>query len=131
MKLIMPRLTFIAYVTSFHFANKNPECLIDKSFKTKDVHYNMESNKEKKKNSPSLSVSIATGVMKNATAENVASSGLNFSHLKTIYNRQGEDGLHTVFTMKNCEGQPRITGVKSTLNSVVLKMAAYFENLGK
>jgi len=46
----------------------------------------MESNKEKKeKNLQSLSLLVSNGVMKSSTAENVASSGLNYKHLQTFF----------------------------------------------
>ncbi|XP_060592882.1 uncharacterized protein LOC132747499 [Ruditapes philippinarum] len=103
------------------------DCMIVKSFPPIDIKFNMDCNKEKKKNFPTLEVLIAAGVMKNATADNIASSGLNFEHLKTIFRRKGEDGLLNVFTAKNSEGQPRVTNAKRTLESVVPKLAAYFE----
>ena len=53
------------------------------------------------------------------TAENVAGSGLNQRHLRTIFNRHGEDGILSTFTVKNCDGQPRVTNVKRTLETVV------------
>lgn len=65
--------------------------------------------------------------MKLCTAENIASSGLNLSHLKTIYKRHGEDGLCNVFQMKNNLGQPRVTNVKKTLESVIPKLAKFLE----
>ena len=69
--------------------------------------------------------------MKTATGENVASSGLKLKHLQTIFNRNGEDGLYNIFTVKNSEGLPRVTSVKSTLESVIPKSASYFENKKK
>ena len=78
---------------------------------------------------PSLSVLIYKGVVKNFTAENIARSGLNYLHLKTIYQRKGEDGLYNVLQMKNNKGQPRVTNVKKTLESVVPKLADHFQQL--
>ena len=107
------------------------KCLLAKSFKPLDVKHSLESNKEKRKNFPSLSPLISSGVMKTATAENVASSGLDLKHLKTIFIRNGEDGRYNVFIMKNSEGFPRVTSVKRALESVMPKLAAYFENKEK
>jgi DNA polymerase III epsilon subunit-like protein len=105
------------------------KCLVTKSFPPKDVKNNLEANKQKRSNMPSLSVLVASGLMKNATAENIASSGLNFHHLKVIHKRQGEDGLRSVFTMRNSEGQPRVTNVKKVLDSVLPKLADFYEKL--
>lgn len=67
---------------------------------------------------PSLYVLISKGIMKMCTVENVASSGLNLSHLKLIHKRKGEDGLHNVFQMQNSLGQPRVTGVFLRMGSL-------------
>ena len=104
---------------------------LQKSFKPLDVKHSLELNKEKRKNSPSLSPLITSGVRKTETAENVASSGLDLKHLKTIFTGNGEDGLYNVFIMKNSEGLPRVTSVKRALESVMPKLAAYFENKEK
>ena len=90
---------------------------------------NIQATKEKKVNMPSPSALIYKGIMKMCTVEHVASSGLNLSHLKTIYKRKGEDGLYNVFQMKNNLGQPRVTNVKKTLETVVPKLASYLEQL--
>ena len=37
-------------------------------------------------------------IMKMCFAENIAGSGLALGHLKTIFDRNGEDGLMCVFT---------------------------------
>ncbi|XP_060562490.1 uncharacterized protein LOC132722076 [Ruditapes philippinarum] len=106
---------------------QDDKCITVKSFSPSDVKYNMDSNKEKHKNLPSLSILIASGVMKSSTADNVASSGLNFKHLQTIFQRKGEDGLYNVFTMKNSEGLPRVTNSKRVLESVIPKLVSYFD----
>ena len=36
---------------------------------------------------------VAKGIYKQATAENIAGSGLQLCHLRTIYDREGEDGF--------------------------------------
>ena len=99
-----------------------------KSFSLIDIKHNMDSNMEKKKNLPSLSVLISSGVMKSSTAENVASSGLNFKNLQSIFQRNGEDGLYNVFTMRNSVGLPRVTNCKRVLEAVVPKLVSYFES---
>ena len=114
-----------------HVLNTDQNSLLKKSFLPKAIIHNLESNKQKKKNMPSLTVLVGEGVLKTASAENVASSGLNYSHLLQIFKRQGEDGLRDVSTVKNIEGQPRVTDVKITLESVIPKLTTYFENLSK
>jgi len=67
--------------------------------------------------------------MKNATAENIAFSGLNFHHLKVIQKRQWEDGLRSVSTMQHSEGQPRVTNVKKIIEAVLPKLADFYAKL--
>ena len=50
------------------------------------------------KNVWSYDTVIAKGIMKMCFAENIADSGLALGHLKTIFDRNGEDGLMCVFT---------------------------------
>jgi len=85
-------------------------------------------NKEKLKNIESLSVLLYNGVMKAPTAENVAGSGLNLTCLRTIFRRDGEDGLSNTFTGKNKEGQPRVTSCKRTLETVIPKLVEFFQH---
>ena len=40
---------------------------------------------------PSLSIFVSRGIIKSSTVENSARSGLNFEHMKTLFNRIGED----------------------------------------
>lgn len=89
----------------------------------------MKFNREKSKNVATLDILVAEGVCKRTTAENIAGSGLRLSHLKTIYERRGVDGLLNTFTEKNSEGQPRVTSCKRMLKSVRPKMAEYFKDI--
>lgn len=58
-------------------------------------------NETKSRNIDSLHCLIASGVLKTATAENIAGSGLNLHHLQLIWQRDGEDGLLNVLSAKN------------------------------
>ena len=98
------------------------------SFSPSAVHNQLLFNKEKKINVTSLHQLVGSGVMKMATAENIAGSGLNLGHLRKIYERDGEDGLRNTFTYKNSEGQARVTNVKKTLEEVIPKLLAFFTN---
>ena len=69
-------------------------------------------NKERHCNFNSLCPLISNGVMKRASIENVAGSGLTFKHLQKIFILDGEDGLKNVFIGKNSEEQPRLTSTK-------------------
>lgn len=91
------------------------------------VYHQSLSSKEKAKNLPTLSCLIANGVCKLPTAENIASSGLNLGHLRKIFMRDGEDGLYSTFTMKNSEGQPRVTNTKRTLETVIPKLTDFLQ----
>ena len=55
----------------------------------------------KNRNVGSLHCLVASGVIKLATAENIAGSGLNLQHLKLVWQRDGEDGIRNIFTAKN------------------------------
>lgn len=59
-------------------------------------------------------------------AEKVAGSGLNLGHLQKIFERDGEDGLRNTFSCKNCEGQPRVTNTKKTLEEIIPKLGNFF-----
>jgi DNA polymerase III epsilon subunit-like protein len=95
------------------------------TFSAKAVYNSQLCSREKAKNMPSLRVLVYNGVCKSTTAENIAGSGLNLQHLKCIFQREGEDGLRNTFIMKNCEGQPRVTNTKRTLDAVVPALANY------
>lgn len=47
-------------------------------------------NETKSRNIDSLNCLIASGVLKTATAENIAGSGLNLHHLQLIWQRDGK-----------------------------------------
>lgn len=72
---------------------------------------------EKSKHITSFHVLIAKGVKKHNTAENIAGSGLNLSHLHKIFQRDGEDGLRATFVQRNSEGQARVYSTKLVLDS--------------
>lgn len=109
-----------------HYIQGRINSLMDFTFSPEAVLYNMQFNKQKNMNIRSLDTLVAQGVFKRPTAENIAGSGLNFYHLRAIYYRSGEDGLRDVFTEKNCEGQPRVTNTKKTLDEVVQKLGDFF-----
>ncbi|KAL4229626.1 hypothetical protein ACF0H5_010013 [Mactra antiquata] len=109
----------------------NKKCLLQKSFLPNDVILTIQGSKVKRRNLPSLLNLISGGIVKMCTAENIACSGLNYNLLKTIFCRNGEDELYNVFQMKNSLGQPRVTNAKKTLESVIPKLVAHFENLRK
>ena len=100
--------------------------LLKYSYSPTAVHNSMLFNEEKNCNFNSLCPLISNGVMKRATAENVAGSGLNIKHLQKIFIRDGEDGLKNVFISKNSEDQPRVTNTKRVLEEVIPKLAEYF-----
>lgn len=97
------------------------------SFPPISVHQGLLFSNEKSKNITSLHVLIAKGVVKHNTAENIAGSGLNLSHLHKIFQRDGEDGLRATFAQKNSEGQARVSSTKRVLDSVIPKLVEYFE----
>lgn len=82
--------------------------------------------RKKAKNLPTLNLLISKGVLKMCTAENVAGSGLQLTHLKQIFQRGGEDGLLNTFVSPNSEGQPKVTNVKRTLESVIPKLVDFW-----
>ena len=96
------------------------------TFPAKAVYSSQLYSREKTKNMPSLRPLVFNSVCKTTTSEHIAGSGLNHQHLKCIYQREGEDGLRNIFVIKNCEGQPRVTNTKRTLDSVNPALALYF-----
>ncbi|XP_053390362.1 uncharacterized protein LOC128553259 [Mercenaria mercenaria] len=105
----------------------SPKTMLSFSYPPKSVRHSQLFNLEKAKNMPSLHVLVANGVCKTATAENIAGSGLNLSHLKIIFKREGEDGLRNTFVVKNSEGQPRVTNTKRTLETVIPNLVEYLK----
>ena len=63
---------------------------------------------------------LYSGVIKLATAENIAGSGLNL-HLKLVWKRDGEDDLRNIFTAKNSIEKPRVTIDAKLLGNITLK----------
>lgn len=68
---------------------------IKEFFSPIDIKHHIDANKEKKKNLPSLSILMSNGVIKSATAGNVASSGPNFEHVRIIFSRKENGGLNS------------------------------------
>lgn len=87
-------------------------------------------NETKSRNIDSLHCLIASGVLKTATAENVAGSGLNLHHLQLIWQRDGEDGLMNVLSAKNSLDKPRVTKEKRLLGNIISKLCCYFQKKG-
>lgn len=84
-------------------------------------------NETKSRNIDSLHCLIASGVLKTATAENIAGSGLNLHHLQLIWQRDGEDGLLNVLSAKNSLDKPRVTKDKRLLGNIIPKLCCYFQ----
>ena len=101
--------------------------IVKQSFAPAAVHRAQFFQKERAKNIKSLEVLVGQGIMKMSLAENIAGSGLTLNHLRSIVNRQGEDGLRDIFTAKNCEGQPRVTNSKKLLDSVLPNLVSYIK----
>ena len=92
------------------------------------MKHSLQFNTAKSSNIRSLDTLIIHGIMKRPTAENIAGSGLNLNHLKVIFKRSGEYGLHDSFTAANSDGLPRITNSKKVLEEVIPKLAKHFES---
>lgn len=101
--------------------------LLKYSFSPEAVYNSRLFSLQKSKNIKSLEILVSRGICKMPTAENIAGSGLNLSHLSKIFERAGEDGLRDTFIMKNSEGLPRVTNVKRILDDVIPKIAAFFK----
>lgn len=92
------------------------------SFPPSAVCNQLKYNKVKASNLPSLHPLIGKGVFRITIAEKIAGSGLNISHLRKNFQRDGEDGLYNTFVCKNSDGQPRVTNTKKTLEEVIPKL---------
>ncbi|WAR09109.1 hypothetical protein MAR_019067, partial [Mya arenaria] len=75
--------SFVSNVVNDH----GEKSVLENSFPAKAAYFSVLSCKERVKNMPSLYRLVASGVMKSATAENIAGSGLNVPHSKKIYDR--------------------------------------------
>lgn len=98
------------------------------SFSPIAVNNNYFFLKTTSRNIPSLVILIAKGIVKRATAENIAGSGLQLIQLFKIFKRDGEDGMPAICTQKNHDGLPRLANVKKVLDDVVPKLAEYLQN---
>lgn len=104
----------------------NTNELTTHSFPPTAIQNQLRFNIAKAKNLTSLHSLVGKGVLKMGIAEKVAGSGLNLGHLQKIFERDGEDGLRNTFSCKNCEGQPRVTNTKKTLEEIIPKLGNFF-----
>lgn len=81
---------------------------------------------EKAKNLTSLHSPVAKNVLKMGIAKKVAGSGLNLEHLKRIFEEDGKYGLLNTFSYTNCNGQPRVTNTKKTLEELIIPILDFF-----
>lgn len=89
-------------------------------------------NETKSRNIDSLHCLIAMGVLKTATAVNIAGSGLNLHHLQLIWQRDSEDGcLDVLSSMKNSYDKPRVTKEKQLLENISPKSLLLFSGIGR
>lgn len=85
-------------VKSFYQSGMTKSGFVKHSY-SENCHFLQEVfNETKSRNIDSLHCLIASGVLKTATAENIAGSGLNLHHLQLIWQRDGEDGLMNVLS---------------------------------
>ena len=105
--------------------------IVSFSFSPSAVVNNIIFNRQKSLNVRTLDPLVVSGICKRPTAENIAGSGLNISHLSIIYKGSVEDGLRDVFTAKNSEGLPRVTNCKKVLDEVLPKLCHFFETKEK
>jgi hypothetical protein len=56
-------------------------------------------------------------------ANKIASSGLNFTHLKLAFQRSGPEGIASLFSDKDIHGHVRVTNSKKIVNSVAEYLA--------
>ena len=82
------------------FTKMSKQEIVHFSFSLKAVYNSLMYNREKAKNIRSLDILISSSVCKSTTAENIAGSELNLTHLHRMYTREGEDGLSNTFTGK-------------------------------
>lgn len=109
-------------------ANCNDAEVMKHSYSS-DCHFKQELfTAAKGRNVRSYDTVIAKGIMKMCFAENIAGSGLALGHLKTIFDRNGEDGLMCVFTSKT-DGKPRVSSTTKVLENVIAKLCDYFSSL--
>ena len=80
-------------------------------------------NLAKAQNVGSLYCLVASSVIKLATAEHIAGSGLLIlQHLRLVWQRDGEDGLRLVFSIE----KPSVTKDAKLLGNIIPKLISYF-----
>lgn len=84
-------------------------------------------NETKSRTIDSLHRLIASGVLKTATAENIAGSGLNLHHLQLIWQRDSGDSFLNVLSAKNSLDKPSVTKDKRSLGNIIPKLCCYFQ----
>lgn len=92
--------------------NMSAADLLAYSFPPQATYNSMLVNRLKSKNVSTLDILVAKGVCKRTTAENIAGSGLQLCHLRTIYRRDGEDVLLNSFTEKTLKANQESLVVK-------------------
>lgn len=81
---------------------------------------------EKHKNVNSLHPLVGAGILKMTTAENIAGSGLNYSHLLKLHQRGGEESVRNVFLSKSSNGKARVTSSKKLLDKIIPELGKHF-----
>ncbi|CAC5364760.1 unnamed protein product [Mytilus coruscus] len=81
------------------------------------VFYNYVSLKQMNKNVPSLKQMLDDKVVTKRTANCIARSGLNLSHLRLAYSRNGRTGIKDIFS-EPCGSKARVTKSAKIIDSV-------------
>lgn len=93
-----------------------------------NCHFLQENfNLAKMQNIDSFHCFVASGVLKVATSENIAGSGLNLQPLKLVSQTYVEDGLRNIFTAKNCIEIPCFTKNQRLLANFIQKLCLFYE----
>ena len=81
------------------------------------MYQNVEHLLIRSSNLPSLQVLIQNNVLSESMAKKIADSGLNYSHIKLAYDRNGDDGIKDLFTEKFV-GKRRVTADRKIISRV-------------
>ena len=81
------------------------------------VKHMMMFNAQKSKNYQTLKELVSSGLLTKCMGEKIAGSGLQLSHLKTVFSRDGRVGIETLFGEK-VDGKVRVTRTKRIIDNV-------------
>ena len=89
------------------------------TFSANAVKHMMMLNAQKSRNYQTFNELVTAGLLTKCMGEKMAGSGLQLSHLKTVFSRDGRVGIETLFGEK-VDGKIRVTRTKGIIDNVFI-----------